>query len=48
MHLGTLASDEDEEPMVTTAGPKVAIPHKSIKVTCKANELWRAGQPQAS
>ena len=42
MHPGTLASDKDEEPMVTTMGLKVAIPHESIKVTHKANELWRA------
>src|SRR5260370_35184850 len=39
---GMPASDEDEELMVTTTGPKVAIPCKSIEVTCKANELWRA------
>ena len=42
MHLGMPASDEDEEPMVATTGPKVAIPHESIEVACKANELWRA------
>src|SRR5258708_1214327 len=42
MFLGTRGSNEDEEAMVTTAGLKVAIPHKSIEVTCKANELWRA------
>src|SRR5258708_5309627 len=36
------ASDEDEEPMVATTGPKVAILHESIKVAHKANELWRA------
>src|SRR5258708_37030312 len=42
MRPGMLASDEDEEPMVTTAGPKVAIPCESIKVACEANELWRA------
>ena len=27
MHLGMLASDEDEELMVATVGLKVAIPH---------------------
>src|SRR5258707_194772 len=37
-----LASDEDEEPMVATVGPKVAIPRESIKVAREANELWRA------
>jgi len=42
MHPGMPASDEDEELMVTTTGPKVAIPCKSIKVACKANKLWRA------
>ena len=42
MHLGTPASDEDEEPMVATVGPKVAIPHESIEVAHEANELWRA------
>src|SRR5258708_2516110 len=42
MPPGTLASNEDEEPMVATVGPKVAIPHKSIEVTREANELWRA------
>jgi len=36
------ASDEDEEPMVATAGPKVAILCESIEVTREANELWRA------
>ncbi len=39
---GTLASDEDEEPMVATMGPKVAILCESIKVAHEANELWRA------
>src|SRR5260221_2704832 len=39
---GTPASDEDEEPMVITAGPKVAILHESIEVAHEANELWRA------
>ncbi len=42
MHPGMPASDKDEELMVTTAGPKVAIPHESIEVTCEANKLWRA------
>ncbi len=42
MCLGTPASDEDEEPMVATMGPKVAIPCKSIEVAHEANELWRA------
>src|SRR5258707_13977294 len=42
MHLGTPASNKDEEPMVTTAGPKVAILHESIEVAHEANELWRA------
>ena|SRR5258708_38922416 len=42
MHLGMLASDEDEEAMVVTTGLKVAIPHESIEVACEANELWRA------
>src|SRR5258708_2634564 len=42
MRPGTPASDEDEEPMVATAGLKVAIPCESIKVARKANELWRA------
>ena len=42
MCLGMLASNEDEELMVTTVGPKVAIPCESIEVTHKANELWRA------
>src|SRR5258708_7643580 len=37
-----LASNEDEEPMVTTTGLKVAILCESIKVTHEANELWRA------
>src|SRR5260221_3823265 len=36
------ASDEDEELMVTTVGPKVAIPCESIEVAREANELWRA------
>src|SRR5258708_6687354 len=36
------ASDKDEELMVTTTGPKVAIPHESIKVACKACDVWRA------
>src|SRR5260221_4057963 len=36
------ASDEDEEPMVATAGLKVAIPCESIEVAHEANELWRA------
>src|SRR5260221_13670173 len=39
---GTLASNEDEELMVATVGPKVAIPCESIEVAHKANELWRA------
>ncbi len=39
---GMPASNEDEEPMVATAGPKVAIPRESIEVAHKANELWRA------
>ncbi len=42
MHPGTLASNEDEEPVVAAMGPKVAILHKSIEVTCEANELWKA------
>ena len=42
MHLGMLASDEDEELMVATAGPKVAILRESIEVAREANELWRA------
>src|SRR5258708_14777101 len=42
MCLGMLASNEDEEPVVTAVGPKVAILYKSIKVTHKANELWKA------
>src|SRR5260370_36941610 len=42
MHLGMPASDEDEEAMVVTTGPKVAILHESIEVACEANELWRA------
>ncbi len=42
MHLGMPASDKDEELMVATMGPKVAILCKSIKVTHEANELWRA------
>jgi len=42
MHLGMPASDEDEEPVVAAVGPKVAILHESIKVTCKANKLWKA------
>ncbi len=42
MHPGTLASDEDEELMVITMGPKVAILHESIEVAHEANELWRA------
>src|SRR5258708_23178931 len=42
MRPGTPASNEDEEPMVTTVGPKVVIPCESIKVAHKANELWRA------
>src|SRR5258708_12611648 len=42
MHPGTPASDEDEELVVATAGLKVAIPHKSIKVAHEANELWKA------
>ncbi len=42
MHLGTPASNKDEEPMVATAGPKVAILRESIEVTREANELWRA------
>src|SRR5258708_11475629 len=37
-----VASDEDEEPMVATMGPKVAILCESIEVARKANELWRA------
>ena len=37
-----LASNEDEELVVATVGPKVAILHESIKVTHSANELWRA------
>ncbi len=42
MRPGMPASNEDEEPMVATMGPKVAIPHESIKVAREANELWRA------
>ena len=42
MRPGTPASDEDEEPMVATVGPKVTIPCESIEVTHEANELWRA------
>ena len=42
MHPGTPASDKDEELMVATTRPKVAILRKSIKVACEANELWRA------
>src|SRR5258708_3822156 len=37
-----LASDKDEELVVTATGPKVAIPCKSIEVACEANELWKA------
>src|SRR5260221_4054096 len=37
-----LASDKDEELMVTTTGLKVAILCESIEVTHEANELWRA------
>ena len=39
MHLGTPASDEDEELMVATMGPKVAILCESIKVAREANKL---------
>src|SRR5258708_38657239 len=42
MRPGTPASNEDEELMVVTAGPKVAIPCESIEVAHEANELWRA------
>ncbi len=42
MCLGTPASDKDEELVVAATGPKVAIPHKSIKVAHEANELWKA------
>ncbi len=39
---GMPASDEDEEPVVTTVGLKVAILCKSIEVAHEANELWKA------
>src|SRR5258707_542092 len=39
---GTPASDKDEELMVATVGPKVAILCESIEVAREANELWRA------
>ena len=42
MHPGMLASDEDEELMVTTVGLKVTIPRESIEVAREANKLWRA------